>query len=490
MKDLIDPDRITVVAGTYATAPALALRDRTLLMLVQGYRRMLSRQMVPTDQQRAWTKIPPSEYHISKKIDGEFTVLAYRDGEAFFVNAGGTIRLGLPAIEEACDRLRAAAVTQAVIAGELFVSRPDGKRCRVHDVIHATRSPQSLDEVGRLHFAAFDLLELDSPSQGQPFQERWEHICRLFDGGRRVRPVPAVWGDLSDLRRLFAEWVEADGEEGVVARSEAGGLFKIKPRLSVDAVVIGFTEGIDQRAGLLHDLLVAVVRADNTFHVLGRVGGGFTEEQRSTMLSDLMDMAVESDFIESNSDGVAYRMVRPAWVIELSCLDLVAETTRGGTIDRNVLEWDAARWRTKRRLPLVSMIAPQLVRLRDDKRPTHAQAGIEQLSRVVDIAMVDVRGEELELPKATMLRRQVRVKPAKGTVMVRKLALWKTNKEKASEDFMAYTLYKTDLSWNRKDVLKRDIWVSHSREQLEEIFEEEMRAAFLSGWNEPPEAPG
>ena len=491
MKHLIDPGRITIVRGTYATAPAGALLDRRLLMQVQGYRRQLSRQMVPMDRERAWIKIPPAHYHISIKVDGEFTVLAYGDGQAITINAGGTVRMGLPVIEEARARLAAQGLSQALVVGELFVKRIDGKRCRVHDVIHATRNPQSEEELDRLHYAVFDILELDRQPRDQPYQDRWDLIRTYFEEGERVVPVQATWGDTSVLRERYTHWVEVDGEEGIVARSDAGGLFKIKPRHSVDAVVIGFTEGIDNRAGLLHDLLLAVLRADEMFHVLGRVGGGFTEDQRRTMLSDLMDMAVESEFIEANSDGVAYQMVRPQWVIELSCLDLVAETTRGGTIDRMVLDWDdgAQRWRPKRRLPVVSVISPQFVRIRDDKRPVADEAGIGQLSKIVDIPMVDVRGEELELPKSTLLRREVRVKEARGSLMVRKFLLWKTNKEAASPEFPAFALYKTDLSWNRKEVLKREIWVSSSREQLEDILEQEAASSFVTGWQEPPPPP-
>ena len=109
---------------------------------------------------------------------------------------------------------------------------------------------------------------------------------------------------------------------------------------------------------MLHDVLVGLVRDDGSMHVLGRVGGGFSDEDRRAMLADLRELACESEYSEVNSDHVAYRMVRPEWVFELACLDLVAVTTRGQPIERMVLSWDrdASTWRVARRLPLASLI--------------------------------------------------------------------------------------------------------------------------------------
>jgi hypothetical protein len=157
-------------------------------------------------------------------------------------------------------------------------------------------------------------------------------------------------------------------------------------------VVLGFTEALDERKGLLHDVLIGLVRADGTYHLLGRVGGGFSDDDRRAFLADLTDLVVESQYNEVNSDHVAYRMVRPEWVIELSCLDLVAATTRGSPIDRMVLQWDpsdAGRWGVVRRLPLVSVIGPSFLRRRSDKQPSAAHTGLDQITRIVPVPGAD-----------------------------------------------------------------------------------------------------
>src|SRR5437870_1773543 len=108
----------------------------------------------------------------------------------------------------------------------------------------------------------------------------------------------------------------------MVLRSDTAGSYKVQPRHTIDAVVIGFTEGTDDRKGMVHDLLLALMRADGTFQVLGRVGSGFTDQQRRDWFCDLEDWVVASDYVESN-DGVAYRMDWPRHVLEISCLDVI-----------------------------------------------------------------------------------------------------------------------------------------------------------------------
>ena len=66
--------------------------------------------------------------------------------------------------------------------------------------------------------------------------------------------------------------------------------------------------------------------------------------------------------------------------------------------------------------------------------------------------------------------------------MVRKLVLWKTNKDEASKDFPAYVLQATDFSPNRKDKLQYDMRVSSSREQMDEFFAAWEVKYFKKGW--------
>jgi hypothetical protein len=440
--------------------------------------------MYPLDRDDIRRKIPKADYHVSRKVDGEFTVLIWSDGDVCTLNPGGTVRYGLPFLEEAARLLSKAKVKQAMIAGELYVQRPD-RRPRVHDVTAIGRQPESTDDLKTLAFAAFDVVSWDG-QPAQSFAESWKIIQRVFSSGERIHPVEAKpAADASDIEKIFEQWVVKEGAEGLVVRSETAGIFKVKPRHTLDVAVIGFTEAVGDRKGLLHDLLLAVKRQDGALHVLSRVGGGFAEDERRSMLADLKDMVIDSEYAEVNADHVAYQMVEPEWVIELSCLDLISETTRGGPVNRMVLDYrdnGSKAFHVVRRMPLASVISPQFIRRRQDKSVTWQETGIEQVSKIVEVPLADRNARQLTLPPSEILQREVFVKTMKDETMVRKFVLWKTNKEAESEDYASYVIHYTDFSPNRKTPLSREVRVSSSREQMQLLWGELKVENIKKGW--------
>lgn len=478
---VIDRTHAEIKLGNYAVAGASSLADPALLPRVQEYRRRTGSLMRSLARDDIREKTPSAEYHVSRKIDGEFTVLVYQDGEVFTVNPGGAVRMGLPWEAEAAEMLSKAGVKQAQIAGELYV-QCDDRRSRVHDVTSIARQPETPEDLERLRFAAFDIMSLDDEPL-ESFVHTWQEIERIFGGGTLVHPVEAKFvSGVDDVEKLFEQWVDKEGAEGIVVRSDSAGMYKIKPKHTLDVVVIGFAESEGEREGLLHDLLLGVMRDDGTAQVLCRVGGGFNTEQRREMLCDLKDMAVESEFAEVNSDSVAYQMVRPEWVIEISCLDLIAENTRGGPINKMVLDFDG-EYRVVRPLPLATVISPQFIRRREDKQPRPEDTGLDQVTRIVEVPFADRSARQMSLPPCEVLRREVYTKEAKGETMVRKLVAWKTNKETESDEYPAYVLHYTDFSPNRKAPLAREVRVSSCEEQILQLFDGMKEANIKKGWD-------
>ena len=481
---LVEKTGIQIRLGDYATANSTMLKDPSILPKVQDYRRMTGGRMYPLDRSDIHRKISSSDYHVSRKIDGEFTAFYFDAENAFSLNPGGTIRMGLPWQAEAEELFQKAGIRHALVAGELYIDVPD-RRCRVHDVVSIIRQPADQQEMQRIRFAAFDLIELDGEPNEKPFAETWNVLENTLSDGKLIAPVEWVAADSPKaIERIFKEWVENEGAEGIIVRSDSAGLYKIKPRYSLDAAVIGFTESTEDRTGMFHDLLLAIVRNDGAIHVLCRVGGGFTDDQRREMLSDLKDMVVASEYAEVNTDHVAYQMVRPEWVVEISCLDLIAQTTRGAPVNRMALKWNEAeaRYEVIRRLPLVSVISPQFIRLRDDKSVNLHDVRIGQISSVVEVPMSDRDATQMILPKSEVIRREVYTKQLKGETMVRKFMMWKTNKENDSDEHPAYVLHYTDFSPNRKVPLSREVRVSNSETQIEAFWVEFKNQYIKKGW--------
>lgn len=480
---LIDPARLQVLFGSYAAGKAQAMFNPFVALKAQEYRRRLGERMLALDHSAVKDKLPACDCFVSRKVDGECTLLLISGDECCSVNPGGVVRSGLPFMHEAVQLLGKSKHKQMLLAGELYVDRPD-RRPRVHDVSRVARQPQSQEDLDSLKFAIFDVLEIDEKPAPLAYAEVFKKIESVFKKGARVHPVQTVRAKTVDeVLKHFEQWVQAEGAEGLVVRSDTGGHFKIKPRISIDVAVLGFTEGVDDRLGMIHDLLIGLMRQDNSFHILGRVGGGFSDDQRREWLSDLKDMAAESDYAEVN-DSVAYQMVRPEWVVEISCLDLISQTTRGASIDRMVLGYDMPRnmYQSIRRLPLASPISPNFIRRREDKSIRHQDLRLHQVSEVVEVPMIDRDARQHALPKSQVLSHEVFTKTLKGNVMVRKLLLWKTNKEAEGSEFPAYVAYFTDYSPNRAAPLDRDIRISNSREQINALLAEMRAENIVKGW--------
>ncbi len=484
---LFDKSKMREVVGTYLSGDHVALADSNYISVARTRRRQAGQMVIALDKAMVPRKMPKAEYYVSRKIDGEFTILIYKDGEAITLNPGGTLRAGAPFMAEAAAALKKAGVKSAILGGELYVQRPDGKRARVHDVVRVARAPADMKEVGQLAIGFFNIYDLDGQDLSMRFSDVVQKLPEIFAGCKQAHSIETVQvEDPKAVLKQYDKWVEGEGEEGVVARSDSAGMFKIKPLHSLDLAVIGFTESINEREGLLHDMLLAVVREDGTFQIVSRVGGGFSEEQRAEFLVKLKTLVVESDFREVNSDRVAYQMIKPGLVIEIECLDLVSRTSRDNTIDRMVLEWNEKdnKWEGVRSMPLCSILSPQFIRFRDDKKASPQDVRMSQLSDLVEIPESTRAAEEIRLPSSTLIKRSVAVKEAKGSKMVRKVVLWKTNKDEVSRDFPAYVVHVTNFSGNRKTPLEFDLKVTKTLEQAQSLFDELKKELFVSGWKE------
>jgi hypothetical protein len=419
---------------------------------------------------------------VSRKIDGEFSLLCFDGERALTVNPGGTVRVGLPCIAEAAKALKAAGVRSALIACELFHRKRRDGRERVHDAIRVIRSPRDENELNDISLAPFGIVEIDDSTVSE-WPAALARLRKAFDGTKLVEVVDFEPVESSaDVTRLYDEWVLASNSEGLVVWGEQGG-WKIKPVHTIDAAVIGFSESVEDRKGLLHDLLVGVKRPDETFHILTRVGGGFTEKLRRDLFLELKDSVAPSNYTEVNSDHVAYEMVRPKYVIEMKCLDIISEKARGGEINRMVIDWqpDDARWVACRRLPFVSVISPQFLRLREDKRASLADIHIRQIDGIVPVPDVDLKVEDIQLPRSEIVERVVFGKTQGDKKMIRKFLLWKTNKE-ASREYLPFVVYYTDFSSGRAEPIARNIQPANTAAQATAMFAEMIEKNVKKGW--------
>jgi hypothetical protein len=105
------------------------------------------------------------------------------------------------------------------------------------------------------------------------------------------------------------------------------------------------------------------------------------------------------------------------------------------------------------------------------------------VAHLVEVPLLERSARSMALPESKLLRREVYVKELKGQIMVRKFLLWKSNKEAEGEEFPAYIVHFTDYSAGRKAPLAREVRITSSAEQSQELFEELKEENVKKGWS-------
>lgn len=465
----------------YCIGKAANLTDPSLQAKAQDYKRRLSNDMRAISGQDIGRIADATGYFVSRKYDGEFAMLAFDGEQLVALHPSGTVRVGLPCLDEAAEKLKKAKVKSCILGGEYYLMDAAAESRSLEQVLGVLRSPKTKAELDRIGLAVFDVVELDG-KKVTTASAVYKNLDAWFKKGKNVHTAEYKQVNKNQaIAELFLDWAVGEGAEGIVVRNDKIGWYKVKVRHNLDVAIIGYTEGTENRKGMLHDLLVAVVRPDGTYQELTRVGGGFSDADRKNFVNDLKKRIVPSEYVAVNNDYVAYEMIKPGPVIEISCLDLIAERTKGGPVNRMVLDWDGKKYSAQSRMPLVSVISPQYIRLRDDKEASAEETSIKQ---VVDLVKVEDSTKSADTSKrkpSKLLDRVVYKKVMKENLMVRKLLMWKTNKEDSLE-FPAYVVYLTDFSPNRKTPLERDVKVASTEAVAKRLFKEMAEKNFIGGW--------
>ena len=445
------------------------------------YKRKVAGSFMLVDGAKLNEKISGEDFCVTKKIDGTMQILFYENGEVCAVSTTGKIRRGLPCLEEFAALSKRYGAKTLTVAAELYaVIREDGRE-RVCDVSTA-EADESLR--GKLKLAVFDILDIDGELiVVEHYKDKLAKIESIFSGNL-VHPVESkAASSKQEVERIFQQWVIDGGAEGIVLHSEIPIVYKIKPRHTIDAAIIGYTVGEENSNHAIRDILVAVMREDGLFQQFAATGNGFSSEQKSKLFERLSTINVESSYIETDSRNVAFHMVKPEVIVELSVVDLVSENSAGEAKMNTLLEYDEDKGYTSLgSTPGVAAHSLIFTALRDDKSANTTDIRISQLTDLCEFS--EQKAITLSnLPASEIVARRVFTKGEGAKQMVQKFMVWKTNKD-ANPLFPAFVFHYTDFSISRKEQLKRDLRVSDSREQIMRILDEFIAENVKKGWVE------
>ena len=279
---------------------------------------------------------------LDTKLDG-IRLQAHKDGDS--------VRLFTRSLDDITERLpqvaalvRALPVSRAVLDGEVLALAADGRARPFQEIAAATAASATVAATvdnqpsndadapgaGLTPFFFDALLIDDRVLLDEPLSVRLAELERVVPAGHRtvgVRLDPAMPGQAERAASVFAEVVAA-GQEGLVIKDlaapyQAGrrgsGWVKVKPRHTLDLVVLAVERGNGRRAGTLSNIHLGARDGDG-FVMLGKTFKGMTDAMLAWQTERFTELA------DGPTDGYVVR-VRPEQVVEIA-FDGVQRSTR------------------------------------------------------------------------------------------------------------------------------------------------------------------
>jgi hypothetical protein len=452
------------------------IMEQKYIQTAIDYKKNVAGKFVLVEGTKLKQRIDGQRFAVTRKIDGHMQVVFFVDGNVFMLNASGKQKAEqLKCLDAFAEAVKAAGLNQAIIAAELYLPR-DGGRPRCGDVQAALADDAKRDQ---LALAPFDIIELDGEAwKAENYADTHNKLCTIFQN-EQVKPVQMRNASSNDeVQQIYEEWVEGEGAEGLVVHSETPIVWKVKTRHTIDAAVIGYTTA--DRG--IRDLMFAVRRPDGLFQMFVLGSTGLKDEERADIAKRLGEKHVESQYVLSDSRGIAYQMVKPELVFEISVLELVARGNDDKIKMNPLLKYDEAQgWLMEGVTPGVVALGITIDQERTDKQPNETDVRISQLTDICPFE--EPEGGKAELAKSELLERHVYKKVSGEKVMLHKFLLWKTNKEQSGR-FLAYIIYHTDFSSSRKELIKRDMLYSNDEQQIRDLLAAEIADNIKKGWEE------
>lgn len=481
---IIDKSKFVKKSGDYAIAQADGIADPLLLGTATKHEEALSRcfkAFAPADIPSRFGGV--KRLHWSEKYDGEGTMLFYDEKvEAVaFAAPSGRARIGLKALQEAAAALKAKGIKKALLRGEIYLPTEKGKpRPSIAEV---TRASFSTDKgaADKLRLALYDILMLDGKDHrddGGGFDEEWEKIGDLFgeDRSKSVHRARGGWCSGDELGKVLDQ-VLAEGGEGIVVRHKKERDYaKIKPRLTIDAAIMGYVEGSFEGKIGVRNILVGLtypVKGETTvFQTLARTGSGIDDKMAVELLERLRGLKVEANLLLNDADGREVHFVKPEIIVEIEGEDWIRNRSDGRPVHTQAFSWDGKKgsWTYAGVADCPRMIFPTFRKLREDKS---IKDGGARIAQALDNAVPPAKPSVAKA--AEVVERQVY---RKGKDSIRKFVLAK----RGGEDALPYIFCFTDFSASRKDPLKVTTEYAYTEKRGRALLDASLAENVKKGW--------
>jgi len=450
-----------------------ALVDAALLDQLAAYRRRVAGNYRPLPPDEI-TKLSNGPMWVSEKVDGELWFLVSQGGEVILANPQGLVIAGeIPTISQV-GKLP----DGTIIAGELH-AKVEGRRARVGDLA-AVMGGGAAAKTESICFASFDLVQEAGSAALGGYADRLSKLQILINPSENLSVVATEKpSTASEVKALFDSKVASGDAEGLVVRLETGLIYKLKPEVKFRMAIVAYTVKADQ-PDMVRSILLGLIKEDGTYQILGGCGNMGSEEDRKSLLSKLQALKTESRARYASDGGGLYTFVKPELVAAVTITDLQSLLSDGSPATGMHVTFGKDGWSSLGMHPGPKLIHPVVTGLLSDKKADQATAGFAQVADYLPPAKKEQASGKL--PENTVIRRDVWTKTAKGATAVRKLLVWKTNKESIDTTYPAYVVHWTDYSAGRATPLDRDVRLASDEKSALAIAEELIAENIKKGW--------
>jgi len=290
----------------------------------------------------------------SGKLDGEFNLLSYsRSGESYVLNKWGKQRTDFPALNQFIEAMSKSEITHTELLCELYAEE-NGKPTNLPRYLHIIKGEKDLSKI---HIGIWDLIKIDGYIPKEAFAWKLGEVERWIKGCTHVKVVPYIQPKtIQDLKDFWRTCIEQQGYEGLVIR-KGEQIYKIKPCLDVDAVIIGLNKKSSNGKDLdifqrkeITSIKLALMQEDRTLIELCDCASGIGAELR-TALWKLMEHKIGED------ENTVY--VKPIVVCKIQYTSTYLK-------EKKVLKLDEKHSEVETK-PFVSLRHPRLIGFRPDK---------------------------------------------------------------------------------------------------------------------------
>lgn len=184
-------------------------------------------------------------------------------------------------------------------------------------------------------FVIFDILKIDNRSiMNLPLMERKKILRKNFEDYEYAFIIDYI----EEFGKKFFKEAVRKGFEGIVAKKKnsiyelgvrSPNWLKIKAKETIDAIVLGYTEGKGRRKNTFGALVLGAYHDNKLIHI-GRVGTGWSDEELKNIKSILEKICNECPIKETMENWKEYtlrykvRWVKPKLVVEIETMGITS----------------------------------------------------------------------------------------------------------------------------------------------------------------------